>query len=1111
ETINDILYKSRESFTNFTEIRKAIEQRANLTPQEKSWLLKFLYEKEELDNLTLQQGEKHYCSLCNHHHYSTIYCDNCMKELLRNGFEEWTSGNQMIDQFIQRCQMEKPIPKFIIEWIPFEDFTGVQFKTRGGFGEIYTATWKRGRIFGWDKGRGAFIRQPNISVVLKSLFQKPDEDFFKVAETHLSMKGDTRFIVECYGLSRNPTTGNFIIVMAYMEQGDLRNYLHKHAETLTWKEKLMIISQLSNDLSRIHQKGLIHGDLHSGNILRSNLGTNRISDLGFCGPPQKLPPGSVFGIIPYMAPEVLRGGPLTEKADIYSLGMIMWEITAGCPPFLDRAHDVQLMIEICDGVRPLILSGTLETYAKLMRSCWHSDKDQRPSASEVKEFADSALKKIYIESSSSSSSTSSEEKITENLSVTTPSIKFERPTQNPSAFLCSQVIDTHSVSSQFESRADSLSVKSIGSMAQNPSPLLSPTQFQKSHEPLTLNMIPTPSPLLIPIPSPSSPFVSSPTASITANSYTPKSRATKLLPFMSFDESDDEDNDNLAVEEKSLPIPTVEQKKQQPTNARKFDVSNHSLNSTESSNLHDSNQTSSSQNESKSVELQFPNNLEEHNNSSLKPRKSPLPSPLNIKQIQNSINNDMHKLNHETSVQIPLVSSPRIAPTNAAPTIDNRRRGSSNVLPPNPYGYSVGTSNEINAPYHPLNSNPMYHLLSSPTSSQPDISRRSSSSHRGSVNSQDSPLFGPALPRMYQPPPNNNINNRSRSTSVVSSSTIQSSPLSPGLTINNNNITPLQQFILNEAEAEEHRISNDPAEEMNKLIKELDRARPKPPKMSWKANDAEDSEYQYEPPSPGTNNEVIDTEYLDNSSVASSSNAAQSRPNIHETLTNANASTQSSANTNHLNAQTSQNTEAQHYRNTFPTSPHGTILIPQHPPSSPHMQFNQHLQYQQTKRTSAPVIMTINSANPGMVPHAQPYAPPMMYHPHPGMLSDFRMQPPLDVVSEQVQSSSASINTQYTDPGELPDNTTVGRAKSSSDKNTKIGLRAKFGVFTALEARNSQAKNKDLAHQCGETTTSYIPKDSTKWLAAKKENRPLCYFALLERQIQSKVNAVAAI
>ena len=53
-----------------------------------------------------------------------------------------------------------------------------------------------------------------------------------------------------------------------------------------------------------------------------------------------------------MAPEVLRGKPYTKAADIYSIGIIMWEITSGVPAFHNIPHDLNLSLDICKGIRP---------------------------------------------------------------------------------------------------------------------------------------------------------------------------------------------------------------------------------------------------------------------------------------------------------------------------------------------------------------------------------------------------------------------------------------------------------------------------------------------------------------------------------------------------------------------------------------------------------------------------------------------------------------------------------------------------------------------------------------------------------------------------------------
>ena len=103
-------------------------------------------------------------------------------------------------------------------------------------------------------------------------------------------------------------------------------------------------------LNAIHESNLVHCDLHDGNILLGSDQKLYISDLGLCKPIDycKLKSNhDVYGVLPYMAPEVLRGKPFTSASDIYSFAIIMWEFTSAVPPFCDRAHDFHLSLSIC--------------------------------------------------------------------------------------------------------------------------------------------------------------------------------------------------------------------------------------------------------------------------------------------------------------------------------------------------------------------------------------------------------------------------------------------------------------------------------------------------------------------------------------------------------------------------------------------------------------------------------------------------------------------------------------------------------------------------------------------------------------------------------------------
>ncbi len=92
----------------------------------------------------------------------------------------------------------------------------------------------------------------------------------------------------------------------------------------------------------------------------------------------------IYGVLPFVAPEVLRGNPYTLASDIYSYSMIMWEFTSGIPPFNDRAHDFPLALSICKGERPKIIETIPQCYINLMKKCWDENPLKRPNASEVK-------------------------------------------------------------------------------------------------------------------------------------------------------------------------------------------------------------------------------------------------------------------------------------------------------------------------------------------------------------------------------------------------------------------------------------------------------------------------------------------------------------------------------------------------------------------------------------------------------------------------------------------------------------------------------------------------------------------------------------------------------
>jgi len=161
----------------------------------------------------------------------------------------------------------------------------------------------------------------------------------------------TNYVILCFGITKDPETNNFMMVMEYAEDGSLRQNLNKNFNSMNWHKKFDILEDISIGLRDIHKKRLIHQDFHSGNIL-DGFNIYYITDLGLCKPADEKTDKNVYGVLPYVAPEVLRGKEYTQASDIYGFGIIIYEVINGLPPYHDMAHDEFLAVKICQGLRP---------------------------------------------------------------------------------------------------------------------------------------------------------------------------------------------------------------------------------------------------------------------------------------------------------------------------------------------------------------------------------------------------------------------------------------------------------------------------------------------------------------------------------------------------------------------------------------------------------------------------------------------------------------------------------------------------------------------------------------------------------------------------------------
>ncbi|RHZ70945.1 hypothetical protein Glove_264g15 [Diversispora epigaea] len=274
----------------------------------------------------IKQKKKSICSECNQKcdNYDR-WCKPCNSKHFQNDFNNWTSGNDKIDKIIQDAQLNANywlIGGHIAEW------------------DIKNQQWKR---YNKDK-----------EVVLKKFDNFMNfNDVLNEMEIHLKTYALFEVSIRFYGITQDPETHSYMMLM------------------------------------EIHKLDIVHQDFHPGNILSTDFESElQISDFGLSKligeNPNNPEKKNIFGVLPYIAPEVLSGDEeYTKAADVYSYGIIAYEMVTGFPPYPDIPHDEDLAIKICNGLRPKIPFHTPKLITRMIMRCWDARVTHRPTFEEL--------------------------------------------------------------------------------------------------------------------------------------------------------------------------------------------------------------------------------------------------------------------------------------------------------------------------------------------------------------------------------------------------------------------------------------------------------------------------------------------------------------------------------------------------------------------------------------------------------------------------------------------------------------------------------------------------------------------------------------------------------
>ena len=145
------------------------------------------------------------------------------------------------------------------------------------------------------------------------------------------------------------------IVMEYIEGITLKRYIESHGR-VAWKDTVSIVMQILKALQHAHDKGIIHRDVKPQNIMIATDGTIKVTDFGiarFARSDHRTMTDKAIGSVHYISPEQARSEVTDEKADIYSVGVIMYEMLSGTLPFEADSAVIVAMMQLQNEAKPL--------------------------------------------------------------------------------------------------------------------------------------------------------------------------------------------------------------------------------------------------------------------------------------------------------------------------------------------------------------------------------------------------------------------------------------------------------------------------------------------------------------------------------------------------------------------------------------------------------------------------------------------------------------------------------------------------------------------------------------------------------------------------------------
>eukprot|EP00002_Diphylleia_rotans_P007582 TRINITY_DN1721_c0_g1_i7.p1 TRINITY_DN1721_c0_g1~~TRINITY_DN1721_c0_g1_i7.p1 ORF type:complete len:2527 (+),score=479.25 TRINITY_DN1721_c0_g1_i7:47-7627(+) len=224
-------------------------------------------------------------------------------------------------------------------------------------------------------------------VAIKKMLQQTTRDRYYIAflsELSMTRKLSHKNVVGFVGACLK--TPNLSILTDLIDPGNLKMLLRDERVKFPVDVKKRIIKGVVEGMEYLHSQHpiIIHRDLKTSNILVDRDFNPYLCDFGFARIKVQNQTMTKCGTVAYQAPEILEGKRYTEKADVYSFGIVVWEIESRKTPY--EAQDaVNVSVAVVKGTRPAIPTGVDLKTKELIQRCWNANADERPSFASLKE------------------------------------------------------------------------------------------------------------------------------------------------------------------------------------------------------------------------------------------------------------------------------------------------------------------------------------------------------------------------------------------------------------------------------------------------------------------------------------------------------------------------------------------------------------------------------------------------------------------------------------------------------------------------------------------------------------------------------------------------------